>query len=115
MITESKLQADCYIWFHNTFPKLRGLLCYNLGNSRNKIDGNRNKAMGLQKGRADMTLYLHGKAYFFEFKVGDGKQSQEQIEWERKVTEHGFSYEVIRSFTEFQERMQEIIFPMSGK
>lgn len=114
MITESKLQADCYIWFHNTFPKLRGLLCYNLNNSKNKIDGNRNKAMGLQKGRADMTFYFDGRAYFFEFKVDTGKQSPEQVEWERKVTEHGFSYWVIRSFYEFQERLHEVIFPMSG-
>lgn len=114
MITESKLQADCYIWFHNTFPKLRGLLCYNLNNSKNKIDGNRNKAMGLQKGRADMTFYFNGRAYFFEFKVDTGKQSPEQVEWERKVTEHGFSYSIIRSFSEFQERLHEVIFPMSG-
>ena len=112
MITESKLQADCYIWFHNTFPDFRGLLCYNLGNSRNKIDGNRNKAMGLQKGRADMTFYLHGKAYFFEFKVETGKQSPDQVKWAELVTNHGFRYEVIRSFAEFQERISEIIFPM---
>jgi hypothetical protein len=72
MDSESKLQTDCYVWFHNTYPKLRGLLCYNLNNSRNKIDGAKNKALGLIAGRSDMVLYRDGVATMIEFKIRDG-------------------------------------------
>lgn len=109
MITESRLQADCYVWFHNNYPEYRGLLCYNLGNSKNKIDGNRNKAMGLQKGRADMTLYVKGTAYFFEFKTETGIQSPDQKTWQAKVTEQGFKYHIVRSFTDFQQKILSIL------
>jgi len=27
-VSEDKIQTDCYIWFHNNHPELRGLLCY---------------------------------------------------------------------------------------
>ena len=109
MITESRLQADCYVWFHNNYPAYRGLLCYNLGNSKNKIDGNRNKAMGLQKGRADMTLYAKGTAYFFEFKTETGVQSPDQKAWQAKVTEQGFQYHIVRSFADFQQKILSIL------
>jgi hypothetical protein len=107
--SESKIQGDCYTWFHNTYPSLRGLLCYNLNNSKNKIDGNLNKAMGLQKGRSDMVLYYHSRAYMLEFKTPHGNQSHEQLEWMGKVEREGFEYHIIRSLSEFQFLIKSIV------
>jgi len=108
-MSENKIHADCYIWFHNNFPYLRGLLCYNLNNSKNAIDGAKNKAMGLQPGRSDMVLYYCGNAYMIEFKTETGIQSYVQEEWQIKIEKQGFKYIIIRSLEEFKQFILEII------
>lgn len=107
-ISEAFLQSQCYQWFHNSYPNLRGLLCCNLNNSKNKIDGNRNKAMGVQPGRADFTFYYKGSAYFIELKLPGEKQSTHQIEWQNKLWIQGFDYFLIYSFDEFKETIIKI-------
>ncbi len=108
-MTESKLQSQCYTAFHGNYPHLRGLLCYNLNNSRNLIDGNRNKAMGLQAGRADMVLYYRGQAVHIEFKLPGQSQSKAQREWQDLIQSHGFRYEVVSSVEQFQRLIQEVV------
>jgi hypothetical protein len=108
-MSEDKLQSECYLWFHNEFPELRGLLCYNLNNSMNKIRGMMDKGMGLQPGRSDMVFYYEGKAFMIEFKTVDGGQSKAQKEWEQKIKRAGFSYSIIRSLEEFQKLMLHLI------
>ena len=100
--TEARIQQECYMWFHNTYPALRGLLCYNLNNSKNKIDGSINKSLGLQPGRSDMVLYIKGKAIMLEFKTPTGVQSKKQKEWEMVIKREGFEYHIIRSLEEFK-------------
>jgi hypothetical protein len=107
--SEDKIQSDCYVWFHNTYPQHRGLLCYNLNNSKNKIDGARNKAKGLIAGRSDMVLYYDAKAFMIEFKTSDGVQSAGQKEWEALVRSNGFQYHIIRSLPEFQSLILSIL------
>lgn len=107
--SEIKIQAECYLWFHNNFPELRGLLCYNLNNSANPIQGNQNKQLGLQKGRSDMVFYYKSKAYMIEFKTEDGTQQKEQIEWQRKIEEQGFEYFIIRGIEQFKELIEYLI------
>ncbi len=106
---EDRLQSDCYTWFHNEFPELRGLLCYNLNNSRNKVRAMMDKAMGLQKGRSDMVFYYQGRAVMIELKTDTGRQSKEQIEWECKIKSAGFDYKIIRSLEEFQGLILAIV------
>jgi hypothetical protein len=100
-ISEDKLQSDCYRWFHATYPDLRGLLCYNLNNSKNKIRGMMDKGMGLQPGRSDLVFYYKGVAYMLEVKTEKGTQQQNQKLWEAKITQAGFSYKIFRSKEEF--------------
>jgi hypothetical protein len=107
--SEDKIQSDCYVWFHNTYPNLRGLLCYNLNNSKNRIDGARNKAKGLIAGRSDMVLYYQSNAFMIEFKTLDGSQSVGQKEWEALVTSQGFQYHIIRSLEEFQRLIVNLL------
>jgi hypothetical protein len=109
MCSEDKLHQDCYVWFHNTYPTMRGLLCYNLNNSKNKIDGARNKAKGLIAGRSDMVLYYKSTAFMIEFKTSDGSQSAGQKEWQSLVTSNGFQYHIIRSLPEFQSLILSIL------
>ena len=106
---EDRLQEECYLWFHNTFPHLRGLLCYNLNNSANKIQGNKNKGMGLQVGRSDMVFYYQGKAYMIEMKVADGVQRIDQIKWQNTVEAQGFKYLIARSKEGFKQFIYNIL------
>lgn len=98
---EDRFQADLILHAWNKYPQTRGLICYNLNNSKNSIDGAKNKAKGLIKGRADLTFYWRGKAYFFELKVENGSQSPDQKEWENLVRSHGFIYLVVKSIEYF--------------
>lgn len=108
-MNESRLQYECYTFFHSTYPHLRGLLCYNLNNSRNKIQAMMDKGKGLQKGRSDMVFYYKGQAVMIELKTEDGYQSKEQKEWQGKIEMAGFKYYVIRSLEEFKELINKIL------
>lgn len=108
--SEGRIQAQCFQWAWNERPETRRLLCYNLGNSKNRVDGNRNKAKGLIAGRADFSFYWKGTVTFIEMKEpGDGKQSEGQKEWEKLVVAHGFEYKICRSLEDFQEIIDAII------
>ncbi|NTW98353.1 MAG: VRR-NUC domain-containing protein [Geobacteraceae bacterium] len=107
--SEGRIHQDCYVWFHNTFPEFRGLLCYNLGNSKNMIDGALNKSKGVQPGRSDFTLYWMGSAVMIEMKDDDGRQSKDQVNWQRLIERHGFRYIICRSLESFKEVVEEII------
>jgi hypothetical protein len=89
------------MWFHATYPDLRGLLCYNLNNSKNKIRAMMDKGMGLQPGRSDLVLYYKGIAYMLEVKTEKGTQQPNQKVWESKIIKAGFSYQIFRSKDEF--------------
>ena len=100
-ISESKIQSDCYMWFHATYPDLRGLLCYNLNNSRSKIQAMTDRGLGLQPGRSDLVFYYKGIAYMLEAKIEKGTQQPNQKVWESKIIQAGFSYQIFRSKEEF--------------
>lgn len=107
--TEKKIQSDCFVWLWNYMPETRGLLCYNLANSKNKVDGAQNKAMGLIAGRSDMVLYWKSIAYMFEFKTEIGKQSSTQKEWQKTIENQGFKYYIVRNLIEFKEILKTIL------
>lgn len=101
-MTELQMQAQCATWFWNTFPAERRMLHCNMNNSFNRIAGASAKALGVIKGISDMELIVRGAVIFIEFKVGEGKQSDEQIDFMNKVDQRGHSYIIIRSFGEFK-------------
>lgn len=107
--SEDLLHQKCYTWFHNSYPSLRGLLCYNLGNSRNKIDGARNRNKGLQAGRSDFTFYWGGKAFFIELKTTTGTASAGQVTWAELVMKHGFEYYIVRDLETFKVLVKGIM------
>jgi len=106
---EDRIQQEIVQWFNNTYPSLRGLLCYNLNNSQNAIDGNRNKMKGLIAGRSDLVLYYAGRAYMIELKTLKGRQADEQKVWQKLIESHGFMYFIIKDLKEFQQLVTEKI------
>lgn len=108
-MSEDKFQFICYDWFHSTYPELRGLLCYNLNNSRNKIQAMMDKGKGLQKGRADMVFYYNLSALHIELKVDGNAQSSDQIKWQKVIESQGFRYVVVKSFEDFKAEIVAFI------
>lgn len=98
---EIQLHASIYVYFHNNYPNLRGCLCYNLNNSANALDGNKNRQLGLQAGRSDLVLYYQKKAYMLELKTLTGRQHEEQKRWQKCIQNEGFPYIIIRTLEEF--------------
>lgn len=108
-MTHNELQKQCFQWFKYEYPAHVKLLCYNLNNSSDKIEGYKNRDMALQAGRSDLVLYFDGKATHIEIKTGGGNLSDAQIDWSLAVMMQGFEYYVIRSLVEFQKLIRKII------
>ncbi len=97
------------MWAWNELPETRMLLCYNLNNSKNKIDGNINKGKGLIAGRSDFDFYWNQTVYFIEMKTETGIQSPEQKAFQRVVENSGFEYTICRNLTSFKSTILGII------
>jgi hypothetical protein len=102
--SESLLQSECFQYHWNNFPDQRGLLFHVQQKARNKIEGNRFKAMGVVSGVSDM-IYLKpgGRPLLIEFKTETGTQSSTQKDWQQKVEAIGYEYVICRSFSHFQQ------------
>lgn len=110
--SEDKLQANFYLWYHNTFPHLRGLLfSVPNGGGRSGLEGKVLKATGLYKGVADMVFLWKATTYFLELKRPDGKngQSESQKSWQAMVAAQGFSYVVYNDLKELKLVILNII------
>lgn len=101
--SEARLMQDCYMWFHNTYPHMRGLYFQIKNESTSKITGARAKATGVVPGVSDACLLIpHKSPTFIEFKTETGKQSKVQAEWESLITISGYHYVIIHSLSQFQ-------------
>lgn len=107
--SEAAFQQECRIWFHNEFPKLRGLLFHVRNNSANKREGAYWKELGVIPGVSDFIFLYAGKAHCIELKTPTGYQSDEQIEWENLIYEQGIDYYVINSIAKFKNLIIRII------
>lgn len=107
--SEAAFQQECRIWFHNTYPELRGLLFHVRNNSASKREGKYWQELGVIPGVSDF-IFLYGcKAHCIELKTPTGYQSPEQIEWEQKVYEQGIDYYIINSIAKFKNLIIKII------
>lgn len=109
-MSEDTLQAECYQWFHNQFPKLRGLLyAVPNGGYRKGREAMKLKATGVVSGVHDMQLQYRGCHYTFELKVDGNKLSAAQIKWWNIMEEHGAVCFEIRSVPLFKEIINTIV------
>lgn len=109
--SEAKIQADCYQWFHNSYPHLRGLL-YHVpnGEKRSIQTAQKLKAMGVVPGVPDVPFHYKGNSYFFEFKKPkSGKASKEQEKIHKLLADHNFIVWLPESLKEFQYLIKGII------
>jgi hypothetical protein len=109
-LSEDRLQADCYQWFHNTYPDLRGLLWHvPNGGVRNASEANKLKAMGVVPGVADLHFFYKGNLNIFELKTEKGRLSPAQELWLAKIEYQGATVSIIRDFDSFQLAIKNII------
>jgi hypothetical protein len=109
MTSESKLQQDCFVYFWNTYPELRGTMWMVHNNAKNAFQGAILKAMGMVKGVSDLQWLHNGKFYAIELKTATGRQSKEQIQWQGGIEAQGGTYVLLRSFDEFRTFVQSVI------
>ena len=109
-MSEDRLQQECYLWFHNTYPKLRGLLFHvpNGGNRKGR-EARKFKVMGVFPGVADLLLIYKGRFFALELKVFGGSQSDNQKYWEYIVTQNGVNYYLVWSLEEFKDLIKKIL------
>lgn len=111
---EGRVQAECVQWFWNEYPQYRGNLFHipNEGNRSSKTDGAYRKALGLVSGVSDLILLIPNKlhhALCIEMKTETGRQSDAQRQWQFKVEQQGYRYEVVRSLEEFKKLIEEYL------
>ena len=106
---ESKIQQAIIKHFATYYPKLNGLLfscpngAYLSGNIKRAATLKRE---GLLAGVSDLILLIPNKQYHalcIEVKTEKGRQSETQKAFEKKVTEQGYKYAIVKSVFEFNQ------------
>lgn len=102
---EAQIQSEFFKQVRILFPKLPSKLLFAIpnGGSRNIIEARNMKYQGVVSGVADVILLIPKHRYAslcIEFKTAKGKQSDEQIEFQRQVEACGSKYVVVRSVTQ---------------
>ena len=113
---EGRIQSECFVYFHNTYPEYRGLyFCVPNENSRadsNSATGAIRRAMGVTAGVSDSLMLIPRGRYIclcIEFKTEKGKQSDIQKSWQAKVESVGAKYVICRSLEQFKELVREYL------
>jgi len=110
MKTENRIQQECVMKFHNTYPKLRGcLFSVPNGGARSIREGLLFKQTGVVAGVSDLILLYDAKAYLFELKNEVGSQSDKQKDWQHLMESQGFTYYLIRDMNTFMQIIDMII------
>lgn len=105
---ESALQKSCITWFRYQYPK-HTIFAIPNGGARNIREAVRLKVEGTLAGVADLFLMAANKNYnglFIEMKIGKGKQSDAQIEFELKAKHQNYQYIVCRTFDQFKTEIE---------
>ena len=110
---EAQLQSACVTWFRYQYPKLSLLLvAVPNGGSRNKIEAANLKRQGVVSGVADLILFIPNNTYSglcIEMKYGNGKQSDNQSEWQKAVESQNYKYIICRSFDKFKTEIENYL------
>lgn len=108
-VTEDQLQAQCYQWAYNTYPKIRGLIfSVPNGGTRNILEAQKLKATGLTPGIPDMVL-VWPKLIGFEFKTEISVVSPAQKKIHEIWVNAGIEVHIIRSLQQWRDCFQKIM------
>ena len=108
---ESKLQQLCVRWFRHQYLN-HILFAIPNGGRRGKIEASIMKGEGVTAGVADLFLSATNARYYgfyIEMKIGKGKQTDKQREFQLKAEKAGYKYEVCRSFEQFIEIINDYL------
>lgn len=104
-LSESQIQHSCVTWFRMQYPSLSLLLfAVPNGGKRDAKTGARMKYEGVIPGTADLILLLPKKGFAslcLEMKTPKGKQTENQVMWQRTAEKYKNKYVVCRSLEEF--------------
>ena len=108
--SEARIQQECWIWFNNTYPHLRGcLFAVPNGTATSSQQGKLMKETGTYRGVSDLLLMYQGRTTCLELKTLSGYQSVHQRDWQLTIEKQGFEYHIVRSLAEFQRIIKSII------
>ena len=114
-ITEERIQYDIVNWFSNTYClKFHNPRCFIFSVPNDTSDVRelmRKKSTGLKAGVSDLIVLLPEKVLFIEVKTETGTQSEKQLEFQSLVESLGFEYILVRSLSDFQNKIKVIEFP----
>ena len=113
MNKEHDIQVACVTWFKLAYPKYNGLLfAIPNGGKRNIITAKKLKSEGVVSGVSDLILLIHKGQYnslCIEMKTKKGKQSENQIAWQKLVENYKNKYVVCHSFDDFRKEIYEYL------
>lgn len=101
--SEARLQQEIFTKHWNQYPEQRRLLFAVNNNSVNRIKGAQMKSIGVVSGVSDL-IFINPRAggvQFLEIKLDKGRQSENQVDFETKVSRLGYQYHIIRSIEDF--------------
>jgi len=106
-MSEAAIQQQMVVFFRNNYQRKgvdKGLI-FSVPNERaGGYMAMKNLLLtGLLSGVSDLVVVLHGKVIFIEVKNATGKQSSNQIKFQKQVENLGFPYYLVRTLKEFQE------------
>ena len=111
--SESELQRACVKWFRLQYRQLSGVFfCVPNGGFRNAVEGAIMKGEGVLSGVSDLILLVANSRFnglCIEMKTAKGTQSDTQKIFMRNVEEQGYKYAICRSFTDFQNTINQYL------
>lgn len=107
---EDRLQTECVAWFNNYYPTHRKMLFHVNNKAKNAIEGNKMKAMGVQRGVSDLVLILpKSGVIWIEMKTATGYQSTDQKDFQVKVEDRGHTYVIKRTLSDFKILIESLL------
>lgn len=110
---EHKLQSACVRWFRLQYPKMKhNLFSVPNGGKRDAATASKLKEEGALAGVADLIFLKSNRFYgalLIEMKTEEGRQSQNQKDWQQRITNDGYKYVIIRSLEEFQKEIKQYL------
>lgn len=100
MKTEAELQKNIINYIHQNYPQI---LVFSVPNEATYKRRNYFHQLGMLSGVSDLILVFLNGIIFIECKAPKGKQSIEQINFQKRVEALGFKYYIIRELDEIKE------------
>jgi len=112
-LNEHQLQSQCVAWFRRQYPKYsRNIFAVPNARKCDYRQASYLKKEGVLAGVSDCILLVARDkmhALCIEFKVGNNKQTAEQIAYELAVRRENYAYYVVRSFDDFVSKINSYL------